>query len=256
MSQNLSFNIKISPDDTVKFEQEATFENFIGQFQLFCSKLLCVIDGTYLRYYNKRHELPTKIRFDYKQRRGKLTEYYFRDIDTDTLYCVFGRDCAKIFYPRIDEVDPSGIHESLIVPPNSVKSQLPEQISSTLPKDISTGNSNFLKNIKDTPVGSSSILPGRTNTNPPEVKQSKPLLSNLVSSKITKSIQPKLNEKDVSSSKGPLYESSQTKRSSIIQARVDNIRPRRSEIIITDRNVRMTFPNPDYPIEVRIYEPT
>ena len=34
-----------------------------------------------------------------------LTEYYFRYIADDTLYCVFGREASTIFYPRINEFD-------------------------------------------------------------------------------------------------------------------------------------------------------
>ena len=60
-----------------------------------------------MKYYDKPGTLPTNIRFDYKQRKGNLTEYYFRDIDNDSLYCVFGHEAAKIFYPRIDDVDPT-----------------------------------------------------------------------------------------------------------------------------------------------------
>ena len=41
----------------------------------------------------------------------KLPEYYFRDINDNTLYCVFSREAAMIFYPRLDEVDPGGKHE-------------------------------------------------------------------------------------------------------------------------------------------------
>jgi len=123
MSQNLLFDIKIPEGHVVQFEQESTFENFIGQFQLFCPKLLCVVDGSCLRYYDKPGTIPTNIRFDYKQRRGKLTEYYFRDIGNDSLYCVFSREAAKIFYPRIDEVDPIDIrgqvNESITHPSNS-----------------------------------------------------------------------------------------------------------------------------------------
>ena len=115
MSQNSLFHIKIPEGNIVQFEQESTFENFIGQFQAFCPKLLCVVDGTCLRYYDNpvigdhapgAGTLPNNLRFDYKQKRGVLTEYYFRDIGTDSLYCVFGREAAKIFYPRIDHVDP------------------------------------------------------------------------------------------------------------------------------------------------------
>lgn len=54
-----------------------------------------------------------------------ITEYYFRDINTDSLYCVFGREAAKLFYPRIDEVDPNGKSELTPVQPiiQKIKSQ-------------------------------------------------------------------------------------------------------------------------------------
>ena len=127
MSHNLLFDIKIPEGHLVKFEQDSTFENFIGQFQAFCPKLLCVIDGSCLRYYDKQGAIPKNIRFDYKQRRGKSIEYYFRDIGNESLYCVFGREAAKIFYPRIDEVDPidqsstSGFSQKEIAPANESK---------------------------------------------------------------------------------------------------------------------------------------
>jgi hypothetical protein len=111
MSQKLSFDIKIPDGHTVQFTKESTFENFIGQFQPYCPKILCVIDGTNLVYYDKTGSLPDNIRFDYKQRRGILTEYYFRNIIDDTRYCVFGREAASIFYSRIDEVDPFDVNE-------------------------------------------------------------------------------------------------------------------------------------------------
>lgn len=106
MDQRLSFELKIPGDNSVKFYQEETFENFIGQFQRFCPKLICIVNGTILRYYDRTSSLPNNIRFDYKQRRGTVTEYYFRDNNDDTLYCVFGREAASIFYPRINFVDP------------------------------------------------------------------------------------------------------------------------------------------------------
>jgi len=118
MSQNLSFNINIPEESVIQIGQDSTFENFIGQFQKFCpTKLLCIIDGTYLKYYDKPGTLPTNIRFDYKQRKGNLTEYYFRDIDNDSLYCVFGHEAAKIFYPRIDDVDPTSLTHPINTPP-------------------------------------------------------------------------------------------------------------------------------------------
>ena len=105
MGENSKLEIKIREERVINVEQLSSFENFVGQFQILCDKLLCIVDGTSLRFYDRRESIPTNIRFDYKQRKKNLTEYYFRDIDNDSLYCVFGREAAKIFYPRIDEVD-------------------------------------------------------------------------------------------------------------------------------------------------------
>ncbi len=106
----MSFDIKISQnsqdsnDNIIKFNQNASYENFISQFQPFCSKLLCVIDGNRFRYYDTVSSLPNNIRFDHKQRSGNSFEYYFRD--NNSVYCVFGREAASILYPNIDNVDP------------------------------------------------------------------------------------------------------------------------------------------------------
>lgn len=77
-----------------------------------CPKLLCVIDGKTLKCYDKASRLPKNLRYDRKQERGGVTEYYFRDA-TDRTYCVFGHDAAKIFYARLDEVDPPKINASI-----------------------------------------------------------------------------------------------------------------------------------------------
>ena len=107
-----SFDIKLL-EEKIIFEKESTFENFISQFQIFCSKILCVINGNSLQFYDKTEDIPKNIRFDYKKRRGKITEYYFKDNNTNAVYCVFGRDSAKIFFPNIDDVDSPGITENV-----------------------------------------------------------------------------------------------------------------------------------------------
>lgn len=107
MAQAPTFDLKLAEGKLIHFEHDTTFENFVGQFQSSCPKLLCVVDGAILRYYEKHGDIPTKIRFDYKQTKNGITEYYFRDIENDSLYCVFGRNSARVFYPRIDEVDPN-----------------------------------------------------------------------------------------------------------------------------------------------------
>lgn len=110
---NMSFDMRIPNDKMIRFDQNESCENFIGQFQPFCSKLLCIINGTYLHYYDNASSLPANIRFDYKQQRSNLTEYYFRQCDDNTQYCVFGREAATIFYSNIDNVDPKDINEPL-----------------------------------------------------------------------------------------------------------------------------------------------
>ena len=109
------FEIKIPDGRPIQFPQDSTFENFISQFQVYCPKILCIINNVHLQYYDKNGVIPTNIRYDYKQKRNGLTEYYFRDIDNNNLYCVFGRESAIIFYPRIDEFDPLNRKRSEII---------------------------------------------------------------------------------------------------------------------------------------------
>lgn len=104
-----SFTLKTTD---IKFTEEDTFENFISQFQKHVSdKILCVINGTSLTFYEKEGPYPKNIRYDYKQKRNGFVEYYFRDISDDNLYCVFGRENALLLYPQIDNSDPSGSSE-------------------------------------------------------------------------------------------------------------------------------------------------
>lgn len=106
MSQNLSFDLKIPDGSKIELGHDYTFENFIGQFQTWCPKILCIVNGVCLRYYDGQQDtIPKNLRFDYKQQRNGITEYYFRDIYTNTVYCVFNREAAKIFYPRLDDVE-------------------------------------------------------------------------------------------------------------------------------------------------------
>jgi hypothetical protein len=96
----------------IKFTEEDTFENFISQFQKQISdKILCIINGTSLIFYNKKGPYPKNIRYDYKQKRNGISEYYFRDISDDNLYCIFGRENAILLYPQIDISDPDGSNE-------------------------------------------------------------------------------------------------------------------------------------------------
>ena len=203
MSQKLSFDIKIPEGQSVQIEQEETFENFIGQFQQFCSKLICIIDGTTLRYYDKTEGLPKNIRFDYKQRRGKIVEYYFRDIQTESLYCVFGREAAKIFYPRIDEIDHS---DTVTIDPNFVNVVMKEEIPKVIKEEIAK------------------ISPEQTSSVPSDMyKARRPTI-----------IRP-IRDKNIRSSGN----------SKVIH---------HEKITIVDNGTKLTFSNPNYPIEVQTYE--
>jgi hypothetical protein len=104
----LSLNIIIPLGHTIKFEQNDTFESFIGQFQGYTNEILWIINGTTLR--TGIHDIPDSsiLKFDYKIRRMYVTEYHFSNVTDATKYCVFGRDMATIFFPLINDVDPLG----------------------------------------------------------------------------------------------------------------------------------------------------
>lgn len=113
----------------VKFTEEDTFENFISQFQKFTKdKILCVLNGTSLMFYDKNGPYPENIRYDYKQKKNGLIEYYFRDISDDNLYCVFGRENAILIYPQLDNSDPSGSKEIPKKSPNLTQKIKPNEI--------------------------------------------------------------------------------------------------------------------------------
>jgi hypothetical protein len=301
MSQNLSFNIKIPDGHMVQFDQEATFENFIGQFQPYCPKLLCVVDGTILHYYDKTGGLPTNIRFDYKQRRGLLTEYYFRNIGNDTLYCVFGREAATIFYPRIDEVDPTGIHELSNITPHSIPqiSDIPLpienlQVSSNINPTLNTeakhqyrlrdsSNPDLISSLRSNKVRSevesnihhqdpillsgSTIDPNKisnkitsvagVNNNLSNTDHRKTLpLTQHIPSDICKPKRPLIIQPiKPQNSSIPLYR--ETPNNINIATRViSNQSSIPDQIIIIDKGIKLTFPNPNYPIEVKTYYPS
>ena len=98
-------NINLAAGGTVRVENGWSFENFVAQFQIAFPKILCVVDGAYIKYFGDVSDIPGNIRFDYKRAGPTTEEYYFRDADTGSLYCVFGRGAAKIFYRYLDDVD-------------------------------------------------------------------------------------------------------------------------------------------------------
>lgn len=243
-TQNTSFEIKTDDNFHVQFDNESTFEHFIGQFQLVCPKLLCIVDGTILHYYDKLSSLPNNIRFDYKQRRGKLTEYYFRDIDNDSLYCVFGREAAKIFYPRIDLVDPGGISESTNKPPTN-KPPTNKPTTSTLttnkpPTNITTTNrppttstSTMPSNKPTTSTSTSTMTANKPPTN--ITTPNRPPTSTITTNK-PPTTTPNITTPNKPPTSTPIIQSLKTKTVS------DNI--------IIDKGNRLIFTTTDYPVEI------
>lgn len=220
MSSLTGCDIELLENYVVKFEQDASFENFIAQFQEMCPKLLCIVNGTSLRLYDKKspEAFPQNIRFDYKQQRGKIIEYYFRDIDTDNLYCVFGRECAKIFYPQLNKVDPAKI--ITYHPPTSHK----------------TSNPLFNKTFNQ-------IVNKNTNQNiNQKVKSIRTLNSHIPS-----------NNSDISANSNIAPNSYIAPNSHIESDPPPISQP--NYITIIDKGMTIRFPNPNYLVEIREYNP-
>ena len=282
MSQNSLFDIKIPEGNIVQFEQESTFENFIGQFQPFCPKLLCVVDGTCLRYYDKPGTLPSNVRFDYKQKRGPSTEYYFRDIGTDSLYCVFGREAAKIFYPRIDDVDPLDPRtqsEGILYRNADGETHNPRRtaqysqpaVDHTKVSTFQTQNINPTKPLLGTCDPRLAIIqPNRVNHNHAIIDTPKVQRAGVSSSHTTHNIQHQdysvkdnlhLSETTApqnSNKKKTLItklEHRPTSRSNIVAKLVADRSHHRDHISIIDKGVKFTFPNSNYPVEIRTHYP-
>jgi hypothetical protein len=114
----LTFDLNLPPQTVIEFGQSVTFQNFVGQFQKLCPQILYIVDGTILRHYDPDDltAIPKHIRFEYKQGHDTFTEYYFRDIYTNQLYCVFNRTIAKTWYPRLDTVDPPEGSPEIMIP--------------------------------------------------------------------------------------------------------------------------------------------
>lgn len=210
----LTFDLSMPPNSLVEFGQSVTFENFVGQFQKICPRILYVVDGVSLRHYDPtdptaNQSIPKNIRFEYKQSHDTFTEYYFRDIYTNQLYCVFNRDIAKTWYPRLDKVDP----------PNASPIQLsPISITQTkeIPLNQSTINQSTINQPKEIPLNQSKEIP--------------------------------LNQSMINKSKEiPITQSSMAQ-ISIKQVNHPKI------ITIIDREKKLEFPYHNYPVEIRTYK--
>lgn len=105
-SRTASFDIKVPDPHSIKIQDGMTYENVISQLQAFSPHILCLVDGKTLECWDSEHAARINLRFDHKQRRGDVADYYFRDIATQKQYCVFGREYAQKLFPRLNDVDP------------------------------------------------------------------------------------------------------------------------------------------------------
>lgn len=108
----------IDIDDAINFENDATFENFIGQFQAVCGKLLCIIDGKRLKIYETVKSIPVGLQFEYTKNVAGVKEYHFVDPGTKTTYCVFGDEAVKIFFPSVE----NSVSQEVSIIENGIKS--------------------------------------------------------------------------------------------------------------------------------------
>lgn len=65
------------------FTQGMTFEEFVAQFQANTTKILCIINGTTLRYYDEKN-LPQNLTFQ-----SRFKDFYYYRSDDSALYCFF-----------------------------------------------------------------------------------------------------------------------------------------------------------------------
>lgn len=99
---------KILGPETIQFTQDSSYEMFLGQFQSICPKILCLVNGTKLRYYDKNSDnnsLPTNISFCNKKVINDIDHYYFVNNDNADSYCIFGREAALIWFPQIEQIE-------------------------------------------------------------------------------------------------------------------------------------------------------
>jgi len=255
IEKNDEFSIKIPESYILRINQESSFENIIGQFQMICSKILCVIDGTRLLIITTQEMIPSNIRFDYKQRRSKLTEYYFRDIENDTLYCVFGRTAAIIFFPRINIIDPSGSDEPITkhlsinnIEEKTMNTEIPPINNNTKENTINTSIPPINNNIKEKIINLLEIKNPIPIEYIPEKKQ--------VNHNLEKNDSKNKNLKII-------HNTIEHKTQSLLEQNIQEIwnkiglkhltQPIPKDIIIIDKNTHLTFSNKNYNIEIKIH---
>lgn len=97
--------ISIPQEYSVLIKQNQRLEEFVWQFQHICDKILCIVNGTHVRFLDKKNpNVDNHVSFYYKLTHPHTTEYYFRD-RYDNVYCIFGIENAKCISHDIDEND-------------------------------------------------------------------------------------------------------------------------------------------------------
>ena len=99
MANDSSFELDFSK--ALVLENNMTFQQLVGQLQSESKNLLCVINGQNLFFFKHKQQIPKNIRFDHAQKVRSQIEYYFTDLETRDVYCVFGRKAAELFSPAI-----------------------------------------------------------------------------------------------------------------------------------------------------------
>lgn len=198
---DVEHDIKLPSNSKIHIANDTNFESFMSQFQSHTHLILCIIDGKILRYYSREGPFPSDIVFDRKNK-GEPNEYYFKSKETGTQYCVFSRENAVLFYPRLNEVDPTGRSE--IIP-----RLFPRKL------EVSTYTTTKRPSIIEPVLSSSIIQPYIDNTG-------------------------RLGESD---------------KATITRQIITNTQPVSDKVIVVDEGSTYIFPNPNFPVEIKIYQP-
>lgn len=97
-----SVDMKIGKDFTLHINNGANLETLAAQLQLNTSDLLYVVNGKNI-YHHHKDTFPQSLHYEYKREIGTHSRYYFRNTETQDIYCIFGRDMALKIYPKLDE---------------------------------------------------------------------------------------------------------------------------------------------------------
>jgi len=98
-----SFTLPLVED--VIFKNNCDFTDFISQFQVNCKKLLCIVNNEKLKFFSRKDDIPKNIKYLH-MKENDIDEYYFQNLETLDIYCIFGKTAANIFYPLLEKPKP------------------------------------------------------------------------------------------------------------------------------------------------------